>query len=237
MKSWFEQIQNILLGKDINKIADLGAGSLLFILGLALASALFSSWMYVRFYGGRSTGTQIHRAFPLLGISIAAIFVCIQFSLALSLGLLGALSIIRFRTPIKEPEEVAFIMLVIASAICCATFNIVFLVAVLGAAYGALVFINSGPQFCQPRGGHGSLIVRLPEMEYQELRTELLNTIESRLPKAQLDSVSLDGTTCLLTYIFPQLSPATFAETEQRLRALSPRCGVNVFYSRAENLV
>jgi len=32
--------------------------------------------------------------------------------------LLGALSIVRFRTPIKEPEEIGFIMLVVASALC-----------------------------------------------------------------------------------------------------------------------
>ncbi len=37
-----------------------------------------------------------------MGLSITAIFICIQFSLPLSLGLLGALSIVRFRTPVKE---------------------------------------------------------------------------------------------------------------------------------------
>jgi hypothetical protein len=237
MKNWFEHLQSFLLGKDVQKISDLGAGPLLLILVLALASALVSSWMYVRFYGGRATGTQIHRAFPLLGISIAAIFVCIQFSLALSLGLLGALSIIRFRTPIKEPEEVAFIMLVIATSIACATFNLLFLAAILATAFGALKFINHGPRFCQPRAGHGSLIVRMTEADYEQSRTELLHLIERLLPKAQMDSLALDGTTCLLTYIFPQLSPTALAETEREIRALAPGCGVNVFYSRAENLV
>lgn len=237
MKNWFEHLQNFLLGKEINKISDLGAGPLLLILLLSLASALLSSWMYVRFYGGRATGTQIHRAFPLLGISIAAIFVCIQFSLALSLGLLGALSIIRFRTPIKEPEEVAFIMLVIATSIACATFNLLFLGAILICAYGALTFLNSGPSFCQPRGGHGSLILRMPEADYQRQRGELLTVITKRLPKAQMDSVALDGSQCLITYIFPQLSPEAFAQAEREIRALAPGCSVNVFYSRAENLV
>ena len=35
-------------------------------------------------------------------------------SLALSLGLVGALSIVRFRTPIKEPEELGYLFLIIA---------------------------------------------------------------------------------------------------------------------------
>jgi uncharacterized membrane protein YhiD involved in acid resistance len=38
----------------------------------------------------------------------------VKSSLALSLGLVGALSIVRFRTPIKEPEELAYLFLAIA---------------------------------------------------------------------------------------------------------------------------
>ena len=38
-------------------------------------------------------------------------------SLALSLGLVGALSIVRFRTPIKEPEELAYLFIAIASGL------------------------------------------------------------------------------------------------------------------------
>jgi uncharacterized membrane protein YhiD involved in acid resistance len=42
------------------------------------------------------------------------IITVIKTSIALSLGLVGALSIIRFRTPIKEPEELAYIFIAIA---------------------------------------------------------------------------------------------------------------------------
>ena len=38
----------------------------------------------------------------------------VKSSLALSLGLVGALSVIRFRTPIKEPEELVYLFLAIA---------------------------------------------------------------------------------------------------------------------------
>ena len=38
----------------------------------------------------------------------------VKSSLALSLGLVGALSIVRFRTAIKEPEELAYLFLTIA---------------------------------------------------------------------------------------------------------------------------
>jgi len=58
-------------------------------MAVSLLSSLFVAYLYVHFYSSRATGSQIHRAFPLLGISITAIFVTIQFSLPLSLGLLG----------------------------------------------------------------------------------------------------------------------------------------------------
>ena len=57
------------------------------LMAVSLLSSLFISYLYVHFYSNRATGSQVHRAFPLLGISITAIFVTIQFSLPLSLGL------------------------------------------------------------------------------------------------------------------------------------------------------
>jgi len=237
MDNWFKNIEDFLLGKEVHRIADLGLLPLALVLALALASAFLISWMYVHFYGGRATGTQIHRAFPLLGLSIAAIFICIQFSLALSLGLLGALSIIRFRTPIKEPEEVAFVMLVIAASICCATFNFLFLGTVLGAGYVALLVINRGPHFCQPRAGHGSLVLRMPEETYRNAAGPLAQLLEAELPNARMDSMALDGESALLTYIFPQLPAEKLAGLETEIRRLAPGCAFNAFYTRAENLV
>ena len=42
------------------------------------------------------------------------VILIVKSSLALSLGLVGALSIVRFRTPIKEPEELIYLFLAIA---------------------------------------------------------------------------------------------------------------------------
>ena len=53
---------------------------------------------------------------PLALITTLVITV-IKFSLALSLGLVGALSIVRFRAAIKEPEELTYLFLVIATGL------------------------------------------------------------------------------------------------------------------------
>ncbi len=52
--------------------------------------------------------------FPLLIPTMVLIIFIIKSSLALSLGLVGALSIVRFRTPIKDPEELVYIFIAIA---------------------------------------------------------------------------------------------------------------------------
>ena len=51
---------------------------------------------------------------PVICLTTLLVISVVKSSLALSLGLVGALSIVRFRTPIKEPEELAYIFLSIA---------------------------------------------------------------------------------------------------------------------------
>ena len=55
---------------------------------------------------------------------VTAIFWLIQYSLPLSLGLLGALSFVRFRTPVKRAEDIAFILIVIATSLACAVLKL-----------------------------------------------------------------------------------------------------------------
>ena len=113
------------------------------LFGVALLASLLAAFLaaglYRMFYESRGTGSQVARAFPLLALAITTLFVCIQVSIPLSLGLLGSLSIIRFRTPIKEPEEVGFIMLVIASSVAAATYNFMFLALLFVFATASLV--------------------------------------------------------------------------------------------------
>jgi hypothetical protein len=51
---------------------------------------------------------------PILSCIVFLVIMVVKSSLALSLGLVGALSIVRFRTPIKEPEELVYLFLAIS---------------------------------------------------------------------------------------------------------------------------
>ena len=64
--------------------------------------------VFVRFGNTFSNRKHFGKIFFLLTVSTTIIISIIQASLALSLGLVGALSIVRFRTAIKEPEELTY---------------------------------------------------------------------------------------------------------------------------------
>ena len=144
---------NDLLGKIARLVRDpsvsVDMASIIFALCISVVAGIVVSLLYQRFYSQRATGSQVHRAFLLMSPSITALFIAIQFSLPLSLGLLGALSIIRFRTPIKEPEEVGFIFLLIASSVVCATFQFVLLFVLLGLAGFVLALQHYVPRLAQ----------------------------------------------------------------------------------------
>ncbi len=72
------------------------------------------SWHYVRYAQVLSNKRRFGRIFVFIATTTLLMITVVKSSLALSLGLVGALSIIRFRTPIKEPEELAYLFLAIA---------------------------------------------------------------------------------------------------------------------------
>ena len=79
---------------------------------------IIMSFVVRAFYIQRSfslTGkTHIASILPILSAVIFLVIIVVKSSLALSLGLVGALSIVRFRTPIKEPEELVYLFLAIS---------------------------------------------------------------------------------------------------------------------------
>ena len=72
------------------------------------------SRVYVKFGRSLSNRYQLSKVLIIVGITTFIIISIVKSSLALSLGLVGALSIIRFRTAIKEPEELGYFFMAIA---------------------------------------------------------------------------------------------------------------------------
>lgn len=222
---------SIITGFGSKNMNEIGFIPFLGIMGLSLLSSLFIALLYVRFFKPRSTGSLIYRAFPLLGISITAIFIAIQFSLPLSLGLLGALSIVRFRTPIKEPEEIGFVMLVVATSLCCATFNILFLSIILGVAIIALLTLHYGRRYLTVHDNTGVIIIEAPATIYQEKNKDLFAALQSCIANGRLDSVSESGEAATISYNFQHPRESQLLHLKDLLNAIHPDIRMNIFYN------
>jgi hypothetical protein len=224
-----QALQDFLAGSSASSMQQVGLGSFVVLMIVSLACSLVVSLLYVHFYSSRATGSQVHRAFPLLGLSITAIFVCIQFSLPLSLGLLGALSIVRFRTPIKEPEEIGFIMLVIATSIATATFKLAFVGLLLLLALAALLVQTRGGRMGR-RHGDGTLVVTLSD-EGAAAQQAVRESIRRHLAGAHLESLSRQEGSVSLSYVFQDLRAEAVDHLQAELSA-TPGLTFSLFFSR-----
>lgn len=81
------------------------------LLCIVLSSAV--AWFYTRYGRSLSNRAKFARTLPVLALTTVLIISVVKTSLALSLGLVGALSIVRFRTAIKEPEELLYLFMAI----------------------------------------------------------------------------------------------------------------------------
>ena len=102
------------LGIDWPAGAPLSVGMLVINLAVGVVLALALRWHFERFGSTLSNRSEFAQVFPLIVLTTVLIISVVKSSLALSLGLVGALSIVRFRTPIKEPEELAYLFMAIA---------------------------------------------------------------------------------------------------------------------------
>ena len=86
----------------------------IFNMFLAAVLAYILGRIYVKHGTSLSNRKMLSSNFVLLAMTTTLVIAIIKSSLALSLGLVGALSIVRFRAAIKEPEELMYLFLIIA---------------------------------------------------------------------------------------------------------------------------
>lgn len=98
-------------GAAVSKTFSLG--DLLLNLGGVLIFTFIVKAHYQKYFPPLSKTQSMEKTLIVIGVVTFLVISVVKSSLALSLGLVGALSIIRFRTPIKEPFELSYLFLVI----------------------------------------------------------------------------------------------------------------------------
>lgn len=233
MKTEYSEWMSLLSGFGSKQMDEIGVLPFTGVMLVSLFSALFISVLYTRFYSPRSTGSMIHKAFPLLGMSITAIFIAIQFSLPLSLGLLGALSIVRFRNPVKEPEEIGFIMLVVATSLCCATFNMLFLAIIHAVALFALIVLRYGHALLSLEQNEGVLIVELPGSN-QNYGLQVIEVIENSIKNCRLESLIEQTEKSAVTFNFRSITNEQLKQVKEALVQVHPEIRVDFFRNQTQ---
>lgn len=114
------------------KFGDFGPLDVLTNLLVALVLALVTSFVYRRTHTGLSYSRSFNVTMVSVAMTITMIMMVIGNYLALSLGLVGALSVIRFRSAIKDPKDIAYLFLCIAIGLACSTGN--YTISVIGTA-------------------------------------------------------------------------------------------------------
>lgn len=224
------KLAKIMEGNLVQASGQIDTGLFVSALLAAMASALVASFLYRFFYERRGTGSQVHRAFPLLAVSVTTLFIGVQISIPLSLGLLGSLSIIRFRTPVKEPEEVGFIMLVIAASIAAATFNFMLIVYLYVAALICLLVMR-GAASLRWLKRDGLLVLSLPENEASGSFAAIRAYLDAHMREVRLESVATHAGTTTYQFVFNGLGGDP-AEFESGLRSTAAFSSVNLFLDR-----
>ena len=86
---------------------------------VALLCGIIIYAIYKRTYSGALFSKNLGIAMVIVSVITSLIVMAISGNLALSLGMIGALSIIRFRTPVKDPKDLAFLFWSVTEGIIC----------------------------------------------------------------------------------------------------------------------
>ena len=166
-----------------------------FILGLTCIAllCLIIKLFYIRFSSTLSNRVDFSKNFIILGITTFIIIMIIKNSLALSLGLVGALSIVRFRTAIKEPEELIYLFLVITAGLGCGAGQLK--ITIVGVSF-ALIVIYINYLFLSKSKIVYSELINLAIVVEADMKHDTINNLISELKKVstELNFVSMSKT-------------------------------------------
>jgi hypothetical protein len=208
--------------------SSLGWTQALISLGFSVLFSLVVYFMYQLFYGQKHIGAGVHRMFLLGGPAITVLFLGIQTSIPLSLGLLGALSFVRFRTPVKDPAEIGFLLLLIASAIGASTGNFM-VIALLFAAVFLVLGVHWLIRGRLTVGARGSLMLSVDQRSFDHIEAELKRFLGSRLKSLQLQTMSVTDGRVNLQYQYKQQPTFDWTAFANELNAMTSPAALEMF--------
>jgi len=194
---------------------------------------VFVRALYQRFAGTVSNRDAFSRTFPLLTLATILVIFVVKSSLALSLGLVGALSIVRFRAAIKEPEELVYLFFCIAAGLAIGAEY--FAVAAVGTVvFTAFVLAAHGGRI---RGGDQSLLLTITGGvgDLPGGSQDLVRMLNQAAGDYSLQRLDLDGDQVQLRAVVQAKNSDSVAAMVATLNEQIPSCRVS--YVSLESLL
>ena len=102
-----------------NFISDITVGRIAIVLAISLLLGLYVFMVYRMSINNEFYSKDFNRTLVLMAVTTAAIVLAVQSNLVISLGMVGALSIVRYRTAIKSSMDLFFLFWAISIGIIC----------------------------------------------------------------------------------------------------------------------
>lgn len=135
--------QDIFKSSFLEKVSAISVLDMALVLGLSFALGMFIFFVYKKSYAGVMYSASFGVTLVALCMISSFLILAVTSNIVLSLGMVGALSIVRFRTAIKDPSDIAFLFWSIAAGIVLAAGLIP--LAVVGSIFiGIILMVFSG---------------------------------------------------------------------------------------------
>ena len=150
---------DLLQGEILAEFSAISANGMLTAIGLSFLLSLFIVFIYRITFSGVSFSFNFACCLLMIAMVTAVVIQVISSNVVLSLGMVGALSIVRFRTAVKEPADTAFLFWAIATGIICGAGYVT--VSILSALLLGLLFVAFYLIGKQYKSGTYMVVVRL----------------------------------------------------------------------------
>ena len=190
---------------------------------MAGVMALLVRFLFRRFSVSASGTDSISRVFPLLAIITTAIIAVVKSSLALSLGLVGALAIVRFRAAIKEPEELVYLVLCIAIGLALGAEQAMLAVCVVGVT---TLFVIGMHITCRSKPDQNLLLTISGDTAryFSKEDESVLSTVGNVAGKFTLQRCDVEHDRSQVRLVLSRTRPEKTPEIINRLREELPDC-------------
>ena len=177
---------DIIKGEFLQEFSAISVGEMLTALLLSFVLSIFVVFIYKVTYAGVHFSKSFAGCLILITLVTTVVILVITSNVILSLGMVGALSIVRFRTAVKEPADTAFLFWAIATGIICGAGYVT--IAILATLLLGLLFTGVW-MIGQKQKSDGYMVVIRYDAQYtpeEELR---------KLPGYKLKNLTITGDT------------------------------------------